>query len=320
MKNIYAFFIFILLSLFLVACTSDRYNDDGIIFTDDTPFEIALNEPNLKILQLTDLHLIYGNDNHDRKTYSLMEKLILSDHYDFIVLTGDQTMSPKAPRLYKTLISFMESFEIPWTFMFGNHDTDYHTYQDILKVIEDTTYLYFKTGPRFEMVSVGNFKITFTYEDEAFYHLYVMDSKSYQLVDGKKDYGWIDEEQFAWYKQQITLDSKPHSLFMHIPIETFELYDSYAYEGVFREKKVYKQGMNIFNIDEITPLSKLQGLFVGHDHLNDISFNYNGVILAYGRSTGYNGYGDLEKGGRHIEISNNHVLTTYVKTHTEVIS
>lgn len=318
MKKIFLGCVLIVFTVFLASCTHDRYDDEGIIFTDDTPLMIELNQKALNILQLTDLHLIYGNDYHDLKTYDLMEKLILSDDYDLIVLTGDQTMSPKAPRLYRDLIVFMESFQIPWTFMFGNHDTDFHTYQDILEVIKDTKYLYFKTGPSFESLSVGNFKITFTYEDEVFYHLYIMDSKSYGMVDGVEDYGWIDEEQFSWYKNQITIDTVPHTLFMHIPISTFELYASYDYEGIFREKKVYKQGMDIFDIDAITPLSKLQGLFVGHDHLNDISFYYDNVRLAYGRSTGYNGYGDLEKGGRHIEISEDHILTTYVKTMSEV--
>lgn len=320
MKKIYLFFLLIVFGISLSACTHDRYDDQGIMFTDDTPLMIALNQKNLKILQLTDLHLIYGNDYHDRKTYALMEKLILSDAYDFIVLTGDQTMSPKAPSLYQELITFMESFHIPWTFMFGNHDTDFHTYQDILEVIKDTKYLYFKTGPRFESVSVGNFKITFTFENEVFYHLYIMDSKSYGIVDGIEDYGWIDEAQFTWYKNHIALDTVPHTLFMHIPISTFELYESFDYDGIFREKKVYKQGKDIFNIDEITPLLKLQGLFVGHDHLNDISFYYDQVLLAYGRSTGYNGYGDLEKGGRHIEISENHTLSSYVKTDSGVSS
>ena len=41
-------------------------------------------------------------------------------------------------------------------------------------------------------------------------------------------------------------------------------------------------------------------------------------MLAYGRATGFNGYGNLEKGGRHIEISSLGVMTSRVVLESEV--
>lgn len=32
-------------------------------------------------------------------------------------------------------------------------------------------------------------------------------------------------------------------------------------------------------------------LFVGHDHPNDFTVDYKGLMLAYGRKSGYGGYG-----------------------------
>jgi hypothetical protein len=51
--------------------------------------------------------------------------------------------------------------------------------------------------------------------------------------------------------------------------------------------------------------AKTDAVFVGHDHLNDFIFYKDGIMLAYGRATGLNGYGYLEKGGRHIEVKTN---------------
>lgn len=70
--------------------------------------------------------------------------------------------------------------------------------------------------------------------------------------------------------------------------------------------------------DAMVTYNKSKAVFVGHDHLNDFYLMMNGIMLAYGRATGYNGYGNLEKGGRHIEILDNGELETYIILGSEV--
>ena len=46
-------------------------------------------------------------------------------------------------------------------------------------------------------------------------------------------------------------------------------------------------------------------LFVGHDHPNDFSVDYRGLYMAYGRKSGYGGYGipnHIRKGARVLRI------------------
>jgi hypothetical protein len=45
-----------------------------------------------------------------------------------------------------------------------------------------------------------------------------------------------------------------------------------------------------------------------------------GVYLAYGQVTGYNAYGDLERGGRVVYIDSSGVMNSYLVLESEVIS
>ncbi len=56
---------------------------------------------------------------------------------------------------------------------------------------------------------------------------------------------------------------------------------------------------------------KSLGVFVGHDHNNEFSFYKENILLAYGRSSGYNAYGTYEKGAR-IIIYDGSNLNTYL--------
>ena len=80
--------LLVFLTLFLVSCGNTNID---IEFTDDDPFVLNMNGDSLKVLQLTDLHLTYGNDSFDRKTLQLIQDLILSDDFDFVVITGDMS-------------------------------------------------------------------------------------------------------------------------------------------------------------------------------------------------------------------------------------
>ena len=68
-------------------------------------------------------------------------------------------------------------------------------------------------------------------------------------------------------------------------------------------------GIDTGFFDACVAYGKTKGVFVGHDHLNDFYLLKNDIILAYGRITGYSAYGNLERGGRLIEINENQEIT-----------
>ncbi len=303
--------VLLFLLLGLVSCGGST---EGVIYSDDEPFIIDLQGDSLKILQLTDLHLLYGIDAYDRKTLNGIKTLVESDTWDMVVITGDMAMSISAPSLFAKLVRFMESLETPWTFIFGNHETDYNDYQDLLSKIKDTEYLYFKVGPELDEGGVGNFRIQFNHAGTPFYTLYLMDSHAEREVytEDEGEYDYIHASQVEWYNTHVSQDTTNSVMYMHIPLREFMNPDELPYCGTFDEDKVYAQGINTGLFDAIVLNGKTKGVFVGHDHLNDFSFEMDGVLLAYGQITGYNAYGDLERGGRVVEVSSLGVMTSYI--------
>jgi 3',5'-cyclic AMP phosphodiesterase CpdA len=314
MKKITLFITTILFMFTLTSCSAYE-----IEYTDNEPFQIEIKGETLKILQITDLHLAFGFDQRDRKTFQLIEALAKNDDYDLIVITGDLTMSPQAPRLFTKLLNFMETLEIPWTFVFGNHETDFHDYKVFLKRIPDTKYLYFKVGPQIEDGGYGNFKIEFTKNQQPFYHAYFLDSKAEvkDFTEEEGQYGYLSSGQVDWYKDLVQNDTVDSLVFMHIPLRQYM--NPVTYFGTFREKKVYAQGKDTGFFDAMVFHQRSKAIFVGHDHLNDFYLYLEDIMLAYGRATGYNGYGDLEKGGRHIEINLDLELITYIIEGSDVL-
>lgn len=315
-KLVLAFLVFI--SFGLVSCGANTKD----YYTDDSPITIAMANDSLKILQLTDMHLTYGIDSSDRNTFSEIKTLVGSDDYDLIAITGDMTLSPFGPSLFAKLVRFMESLKTPWTFIFGNHESDYNDYTSYLDKINNTEYLYFKVGPEMVGGGYGNFQINFTKDGLPFYSAYFLDShaerKYYTEDEGMYDY--LKMSQVSWYESHVSQDTTDSVMFMHIPLRQFMDVDRNNMTGTFGEDKVYPQGVDTGMFSAILSAGMTKGVFVGHDHLNDYSFVDQGVLLAYGQITGYSGYGNLPRGGRVIDVSNSGDMTSHILLESDVVS
>lgn len=311
-----------LLTLTLTACQSSSV----IEYSDDEPLTLALAQDSIRIMQVTDLHLTYGFDANDQRTYSLIEKLAEATDPDIIVVTGDLTMSPLAPSLYRQMTRRIDTIGIPWTFTFGNHDSDFNDYKKNLDAITaaEPTNLLFKIGPEITDGGYGNFVIDAKFGNTTIHRLYMMDSKAEN--GGLNDYDWLSEAQVAWYGQkaeQDAIDGIYSTVYMHIPLIEYEEYVYYELlDGQMGEDKVYSQGQNTGFFAEMVAHGVSMGVFAGHDHLSNFSFMKAGVMLAYGQTSGYNGYGQIARGARIIEIvpggSPSGVLTSYLITDAEV--
>jgi 3',5'-cyclic AMP phosphodiesterase CpdA len=313
MKKLILGCLFLLL-LSLAACTSVPQE---VEYSDDEPIVLAMKNETLKILQITDLHLTYGIDAYDRKTFDMIETLVNSDDFDLIVISGDMTMSISAPSLFKRLVAHMESLETPWTFVFGNHETDYHEYADFINLLGDTEFLHFKVGPEMVDGGYGNFVIQFTKEGIPFYEVYLLDSHSEreEYTEEEGEYGYLSTAQVEWYESHVSLATVDSVVFMHIPLRQF--IDPVEYFGTFNEDKVYAQGVDTGFFDAMVLYGKSKGIFVGHDHLNNFYLNLNGIMLAYGQISGYSAYGDLERGGRVIVIGEDQTMSSYILLESE---
>lgn len=312
----YLILILILISgLFLTSCQKnfeleDNYNNEEFGYID-------LKKDDIKIMQLTDIHLSYGFDALDRKTFKLLDKLVSSEEPDLIVVTGDVFMSVYAKRLLRKFIKKMESFKIPWAYTFGNHEREYHSMETIVNVMMkmNTKYLHFHYGPKLSSDNThgySNYKLKLMNGTKEILNIYLLDSKANRLdgvVDKDFPYDYLSVEQVNWFSDQLASDSVKSLAFMHIPLIQYMEYD-----GDEQKEQVWAQGKDTGFFDAIINNgNKTLGVFVGHDHLNSHHFILDDVILAYGVSSGYNAYGgNSTKGARIIEYKfNTNKLSTY---------
>lgn len=88
--------------------------------------ELTIATETLTIVQFADLHLGEGPD--DAKTLDLMRVIVLEEHPDFVVFTGDQvsgyavTSEAAVMALWREALSVPAAAGIPFATLFGNHD------------------------------------------------------------------------------------------------------------------------------------------------------------------------------------------------------
>lgn len=304
--------------LLLVSC-----NKNPVVYSDDTPFFVSLDQPSLRIAQFTDTHFTYGFDNYDQRTLNLISKIVNETNPDLVVFTGDQTLSISAPRLYKQLTEHMEGLGVAWSFVFGNHDNDFNDYGALIDAVYSVNpeHLLFKTGPKLENGGVGNFSINFEYNDTPFYNIYMFDSKTEQHTFnrvGISRYQYIDEAQIAWYEERTNTDiltNTRSTIFTHVPLVQHLDYVLYVDDGGVVgnvNEQVYPQSLDKGLFDMIVKQGVSDAVFVGHDHSNNFAFYHEGVLLGYGQNSGFNSYGKYPEGARIIDIDQHKTLSTFI--------
>lgn len=193
------------------------YKSDNLKQTDNETFTYIIDKyKDFKILQLTDLHLGFGfiSRKKDKLALNAVTKIIHKAKPDMIVLTGDSIFPflPKAGTLnnrkqaYK-LMKFMDSFAIPYTLVFGNHDCEMGSTcnkEELAQIYKKGKYCIFTEG-RKELTGVGNFFINLTGSDEnVLLPLVMLDSNMYG--EGGWFYSGFDrihDDQVEWCMNRL---------------------------------------------------------------------------------------------------------------------
>ena len=261
----------------------------------------------LKVLQFADLHFgVEGKNWHNDKidrTKAYMQQVVDSAQADLIVCSGDNILDTGKTGLNE-FIAMMESYKTPWTFIYGNHDSESnnggHTKKELSEALlnADTTYLlykeeYIEQKQGYVNQRYGNFGIS-VYEKDTnkLMGAYIfMDAGTYDYSASK--YQPITEGQVAWYEEKIAaLQAEytsegvvPTILFSHIQLPKFkELYlnakdNKSGYEFVIPQElgdseidEILTGGPSEDNgfYDVLLETGSTKGYFVGHAH----SFNW----------------------------------------------
>ena len=283
------------------------------------------------ILQLTDLQVIDPHqrcapdrlredevkvwEDVDECAFNQVRQLVNMVKPDWIIHTGDQVYGEfdRKGTSFKKYVKLMESFKIPWSFVFGNHDGEITTTWKDKKYVagrghewqcnyikKHTKYCLFEQGKK--ELGYGNYYIKLKEENTTIWSFILLDTH------GTRDFenAGINKYQMKWLKRMFcSLNKNEHKnkfLFYHIPNYEFKLAAEKYYgneifkissdgsknqRGDFGENK---ERICLFRNDDFWELLKQDGyiksIFVGHDHVNDSSIEYEGIRLTYGVKVG----------------------------------
>lgn len=284
-----------------------KFNDNGTIDTGD-----------FKLLATTDMHTDedYSLNN---KSLQLFINQIRDEKPDLVILTGDCIQSKYQQFEAIHFAQMMEKLGVYWAYVFGNHEAreekEFHKYL-IFKSLSDYPHCLSKFGDP-NLFGYGNFIINImNSETELKQSLVFMDSgrdiiPEYMTRDGvpaemEKGYDYIKPDQIKWYTEEMTAlkneyGKAPNLLYMHIPIkeyeEVFQLNDKEEFVPTGKAEILYGRmfesvGCSPFNSGLFEAMKKndAQGIFCGHDHVNDWAAKYEGIWLVYNQMGSYNAY------------------------------
>ncbi|MEG2688186.1 MAG: metallophosphoesterase, partial [Clostridia bacterium] len=259
-----------------------------------------------RILQLTDIHIGGGilSVKPDKRALDAVEKIVKAANADFIIVTGDIVYpipffsgtrnNLKSSKMFGRL---MEKLGVPWTFVFGNHDSESfakYTKDEIANYYMSLKDCLFEKGEK-GITGLGNYSIKLVdSNDNLIYRLMFVDSNAYLTWNFFSGFDIIHADQTEWYKRTVaTNDGKvePSLAFFHIPPKEFKdgwekCYmgspEAQYHLGFVQEKDNYfgypKTVKSEF-FSEMVKLGSCRGMFMGHDHLNTLSITYQGIRL-----------------------------------------
>jgi hypothetical protein len=301
--SIYASGLFLAAALF--SCTSNS------VALDSTSYVKSLSYfNNFTILQLTDIHWNFTTDLSKQSKYLTAVKE--AAHPDLIMITGDSTLTANE-EIANTLYDLIDSWQIPYAFMWGNHDYQGTWSPAWIQARASKGKYALYTHVDDQVTGDSNYVINLMNGSKVAWQIYAMDSNSYLYQGGVSyPYDYIRDDQVAWYSAQADKAAQdnggnyPSSLmYFHIPLWEWVL----AYEknptgdfGEIHEKSTYSvpgladkipfwPGQVHSGIFDAAVARGNKAFFCGHDHSNDWGAYYtneagNRAYVGYGVKTG----------------------------------
>lgn len=260
------------------------------------------------------LALQWAPDTEERNAYQYIRGVVENYQPDLILMTGDLVYGSRddnGTRLV-SLINFMESLQIPWAPVFGNHENESHMGADWqCEQMEKAEYCLFKQR---ELTGNGNYTVGITQGGKLVRVFYMMDTNgcfgmsAATAANGhsKATYGF-GQDQIDWYTESIqavkAADANTKiSMAFHAPMKAFE--DAFKAAGVdvstINETPVDLDAdsdastigymgqwiTDVWDTDySVWNSSKTLGvdsIFVGHLHCNSGSVEYDGIRVTFG--------------------------------------
>ena len=271
--------------------------------------ELRFKNGRLKIAQLTDIHWDPKSSNNV-KNFDILLKVLNEEKPDVAIVTGDVVTEQPAKKGWEDIVSIFEKTQIPFAVTMGNHDYEKWAEDSIYDFLASCHLFIGENGPR-ELSGTGNYILPVKASDgsnEIKSLLYCFDSHAYPENDQWGHYDWIHLDQINWYKNESVHYTKfsgkplPALAFFHIALP--EIREVSKKEGTFgnRNEGSGAPRINSGLFSQFLECKDVMGIFVGHDHDNDYIGQHYDIAIGYGRVSGLDAYGELERGIRVISL------------------
>ena len=304
----------------------------------------------VNVLQITDMQIIdaaqrrypdrirpdeiaaWGSDKFDVMCGNHIKSLVTHSRPDLIILTGDIIYGSfdDAGTSYRYMCDLMDSFQIPWAPVFGNHDNESKmgvAWQ--CEQFEKSKYCLFKRG---NVTGNSNYTVGVAIGDSLIRVIHMLDSNGCCSCDDPsvtKIEGIYPDQLglVASNTARIRLAQNravPAFVAFHIPVDCFKEAemakgyrtgndDTYVI-GVDVEAKDNDRGfchetyrtIPTKNFCEFLNAQNINGVFVGHIHKACYSISYKDVVWTFGLKTGqYDYHMPYQLGGTLITLTEN---------------
>ena len=279
----------------------------------------------------------WATDQVEERCYDYLTEIITATKPDFIILTGDIIYGEFDDNgtALTSFVNFMETFQIPWSPVFGNHDNESKKGVDWqCEQFENAKYCLFEQK---ELSGNGNYSVGIVQGGAIKRVFYMLDSNACghasaeSLANGHtfSSFAGFKPDQIDWYTKQITtlkeyVPEVKISFAYHIQQSVFgEAYAKYGFDQA--NKNQGEDGLGI-NLDRMEGVAEgdfgyigrqmkgpwdgdksvfngmkalgVDSIFVGHEHCNNASVVYEGIRFQYGqKSSEYDRFNCINENG-----------------------
>ncbi|MGM9705963.1 MAG: metallophosphoesterase family protein [Prevotella sp.] len=278
----------------------------------------------IKIVQFTDVHWKPGNPESSAAAQCI-NAVLDAERPDLVVYTGDIAFDKPAFEALDSAFAPVIKRGIPFAYTFGNHDDEQdRTRQEILSYVMKQPGCLTTTAPG--VSGMANFALPIKSADgrRDAAVIYVFDSNSYSPIKEIKGYAWLNFDQIDWYRNRSEAYTRanggsplPSIVFQHIPVPEYN-YAAQDERSRFIGKRFEEACAPKINTGEFAAMRSagdVMAMFAGHDHINNYSTLYHGILLSYGQYTGGRTvYCPRRNGARVIELTqDSRTFTTWLR-------
>lgn len=285
----------------------------------------------IRVMQITDVQTIDGSQQRYQarigtawvgsggpvvRYHNQIRQVVEKYDPDLIVMTGDNVYGEfdDAGTSLMDLINFMDSLQVPWAPIMGNHDVETNLGADWqCEQYEKSEYCLFKQR---ELTGNGNYTVGLSQGGVLKRVFYMLDSNGSGNISLASranghtvTYQGFGQDQIDWYTDSATRLKKESpetkiSFCFHIPIMAFK--DAAVKYG-YSTEAIKTQGIDLDKLGEEGTIGVINNafspwdgdykvwnglkslgvdsIFVGHEHRNSFSVMYEGVRLTFGQKS-----------------------------------